>query len=181
MDVTIRFASNIPDEQETRRVRTSAGSLKTVAYGIADTVDKTGQLAMLDLFRPDFRGRSEEAVFAIFGRVDSSKGSARINRFLADHFIAEFSNQLGTFSDADIDVNDALRRTFLKMNKRLYDHLLAPSAARRKSSIASAYSDHPRNQQVHDLRKGADGTVVFLRGRTLYVANLGSSMAVISR
>lgn len=76
-------------------------------------------------------------------------------------------------------VPDALRRTFLELNRKLYLEL---SAFKRKNSQASStaasrsWGDDPALQ-----RTGASAVVVYFVDKTMYAANVGNAMAVVSR
>ena len=80
MDVTV--TSNIPEDDELRRVRTSLSEVNQMAYGIADTLGKKDVLGMLDVVVPEFRGRGDECIFAMFGRFDAVPLNNRLSKFL---------------------------------------------------------------------------------------------------
>ncbi|KAI0630147.1 hypothetical protein C8Q77DRAFT_1064053 [Trametes polyzona] len=177
MDVTIGMQTNIPEESEDRRVRTSMGDVNGVAYGIADTLgarDATDQLTMIDLVQPNFRGSPDEAVFAMFGRASYVASNNKLTKFLHDSFLRVFAEELARLSRGEC-IQDALRRAFLKLNKQLHDYLYATSGRKMSHVSASAM-----NQAVHD-KIGASGIVLYLVDRTLYIANAGNALAVISR
>lgn len=178
MDVTTTFESIIPDDTEDRRVRTSPSEVYKLAYGIADTLGQN--LSMFDLVHPNFRRRKNEAVFAMFGRASHISSSNKLSKFLHDNFPAVLHEQLAT---SDIihsnDVKDALRRAFLTLNKLLHDFLY--SRENRRPSTASATANIPTGVDYSSLRSGASGVVLYFVDRTLYAANSGNALAVISR
>ena len=90
MDVTTTFVTNIPDDNEDRRVRTSYSEVKKMAYGIADTLG--GNLSMFDLVQPMFRERRNEAIFAMFGRASHVGSNNRLSKYLHDHFLSVFAD-----------------------------------------------------------------------------------------
>lgn len=181
MDVTTTFATNIPDDNEDRRVRTSLSEVNKMAYGIADHLGGNDQLNMLDLVQPDFRGRDDEAIFAMFGLTQPSTGSNHLSKYLHDKFISVFTSQLDALDEAKKEcVSDALRRTFLRLNKDLHDELYNSAGMHRKMSQASNSSDSGSTVES-SVRSGASGIVVYLSGKTLYIANAGNALAVISR
>jgi adenylate cyclase len=183
MDVTTTFVPNIPDESEDRRVRTSVSVVNKMAYGIADNLGRDDSLKMLDLVQPEFMEKKDEAIFALFGRCQSTAGHNVLNKFLHDHFLTVFSSQL-TALDASKNetVPDAIRRSFLKLNKLLYDELYSLSSAGRKLSQASgSMVGKILGLEGSSLRCGASGIVLYLVDKTLYVANAGDALAVISR
>ncbi|KAJ4469519.1 adenylate cyclase [Lentinula aciculospora] len=198
MDVTITTTgqSVIPDEHEDRRVRTSESTVGGMAYGIADTLGRNDHLNMLDLvheFSSSSTHRKNEAIFAIFGRSQPPKAMPpgisgnKIAKFLRDNFVEVFNHQLaGLKKERAEGVPDALRRSFLKINQNLHDVLFsnriknsqAMQASSSGGSIAGPSAD------VHDAfvqRGGASGVVLYFRGKTMYVANAGNALAVVSR
>ncbi|KAI0644684.1 hypothetical protein C8Q79DRAFT_1001946 [Trametes meyenii] len=175
MDVTIGMQTNIPDESEDRRVRTSMADVNGMAYGIADTLGMTEHLTMIDLVQPNFRASHEEAIFAMFGRASHIASNNRLTKFLHDSFLRVFAEELAKLGPTSDDVPAALRRSFLKLNKLLHDYLYSTSGRKMSHVSASAM-----NQTIHD-KIGASGIVLYIVHRTLYVANAGNALAVISR
>lgn len=187
MDVTITTTGanatvDIPDENEDRRIRTSSSTVLGMSYGIADSIGKNDSLNMLDLVH-EFRDRKDEAIFAMFGRskppdfLPPGATPNRLAKFLHDRFIHVLLNQLETLKPSE-SVPDALRRTFLKLNQDLHDALYTHS---RKMSTASNPTRRLPIADPATLRSGAAGIVVYFVGKMMYVANVGSSLAVVSR
>ncbi|PCH35852.1 adenylate cyclase [Wolfiporia cocos MD-104 SS10] len=181
MDITATNGASIPDENEDRRVRISLSEVNGMGYGIADTLGVTEHLNMLDLVMPQFRGRNDEAIFAMFGRASPFGNNHFLNRYLQSHFLEVYTEELKrTVWDRGEDFRDALRRAFLKLNKHLHDYLFQNSSSRKMSSVSTSTS----NAALHDIastRSGASGIVMHLVSKTLYVANAGRSLAVLSR
>jgi adenylate cyclase len=181
MDVMITFLPNIPEETDERRVRTSQTEVNGMSYGIADTIGRDGYLTTLDLVVPQFGGRKDEALFAMFGLAQASPSNNVLLKYLHDNFASFLNEQLLQLKKPDQTgeqkegVPDALRRTFLKLNRQLHDKLYAPS---RKMSQVSGTTAHPQFDSSH--RQGASVIVVYVVGRTLYIANVGHAFAVIS-
>lgn len=179
MDVTTAFLPNIPEETEDRRVRTSLSEVNRMSYGIADNLGSTGYLTMFDLVQPEFRGHRDEAVFAMFGRSDAAQANNHLSKYLHDYFLQQFSTQLGQIDQAKNEtVPDALRRTFLRLNKQLHDTLYAGNSSSRKMSQVSASTAGATSFESY--RAGASGIVLYCVGKTMYVANAGDALAVIS-
>lgn len=188
MDVTIAAPTmNIPDESDDRRVRTSGSIVSGMAYGIADSLGKNEYLNMLDLVQ-EGRGRKDEAIFGMFGRAQPPKalppGASpnRLARFLRDHFVGVLDEQLAKLSPSQPHlggVPDALRRTFLKLNQDLHDSLF--SSPRKMSTVSASGGGGGLLADPVTLRSGASGIVLYFCGKTLYVANVGNALAVVSR
>ncbi|KAF5333017.1 hypothetical protein D9758_015183 [Tetrapyrgos nigripes] len=186
MDVTILTtgikAIGIPDEAEDRRVRTSESTVMDMAYGISDTLGKNDYLNMIDLVSEftDHNSRGRQAVFAMFGRSRFLKAmhpgvsGNRLSKFLHDKYTEVFRNQLESLKPED-GVIGALRRSFLKINQNLHDALFTG----RKQSHASGSGIE--NNEALVARGGASGVVLYFREKTMFVANAGNSLAVISR
>lgn len=183
MDVTTTFVPNIPDDNEERRVRTSLSEVNCMAYGIADHLGGSDYLNMMDLVQPNFRDSKEEAVFAMFGRAQPSTGSNRLSKYLHDKFLSVFTQQLYTLDKSKKEgVPDALRRSFLRLNKLLHDELYNSSGTGRKMSQVSTSSAGAASiLEQSPVRSGASGIVLYIAGKTMYVANAGNALAVISR
>ncbi|TFY77249.1 hypothetical protein EWM64_g6760, partial [Hericium alpestre] len=141
MDVTTTFAMNIPDDNEERRVRTSLSEVNSMAYGIADHLGRhRDYVSMFDLVQPAFRDRGE-AIFAMFGRAQASAEDSRISKYLHDNFTTLFQANLSALrEDRGETVKDALRRTFLKLNRVTHDFIFSGGTMPRKMSQASSSS-----------------------------------------
>ncbi|KAG1751292.1 uncharacterized protein EDB91DRAFT_598835 [Suillus paluster] len=182
MDVMTTFLDNIPEESDERRVRTSQTEVNGMSYGIADTIGRNGYLTTLDLVLPDLGEKKDEALFAMFGRTKACPGNNILSKYLHDNFASLFNEQLLQLKKdqkgGKEGVPDALRRTFLKLNRQLHDKLYSQPS--RKMSTVSASTAPPSGLDSSYIRQGASGIVVYVVGRTLYVANVGHALAVIS-
>jgi adenylate cyclase len=187
MDITLRIP--LPDESDDRRVRTSYSDVNNMAYGISDTLGKYEHLLLADMVVPSFRGKDTECLFGIFGAAYTMTPSviSRVPRFLAEYFSSIFADELAKLRPGET-VPDALRRSFLLLNKSCYDSLTSYESGGRKGSQAStgtsngfgnAGSVTPQNAAL--LRTGGSGIVAYIADRTLYVANAGLALAVVSR
>ena len=191
MDVTTNHAVNIPDDTEDRRVRTSVTLVNQLQYGIADTLGSLEYLSMFDLVQPAFRKSRDEAIFAMFGRSHASPHNTRVSKFLHDKFVQAFTEQLKALdSSKGESISDALRRTFLMLNRLTHDHLIsayATNARGRKMSQAShrsadaLFGMNAADAAVGAVSIGASGIVAYFRGHHLFVANAGNALAVMSR
>jgi adenylate cyclase len=191
MDVTTTLAVNIPDDTEDRRVRTSVTLVNQLQYGIADHLGNREYLSMFDLVQPTFREKRDEAIFAMFGRSHASPHNTHISKFLHDRFVSTFAEQLKALDLSKGESHpDALRRTFLKLNRLTHDHLFSAYSSNvsgRKMSQASHRSAGTLlgSDAVGNAGSassiGASGIVAYFRGHHLYVANVGNALAVMSR
>lgn len=189
MDVTMtangmNATVDIPDENDDRRVRVSSSTIAGMPYGIADALGRNEYLNMLDLVH-EFRDRPGEAIFAMFGRAQPPKAQHpsinpnRLAKFLHDKFVQVFTAQLDSLKpEAGEGVSDALRRAFLKLNQDLYDSLFTVT---RKMSQASSSGGVNIPTDPQTVRSGASGVVLYFVGKTMYAANVGNALAVVSR
>ena len=183
MDVTLRIPS-LPDESDTKRIRTSFSDINNMAYGISDMMGSTEQMAMFDMVIPNFRGKDNECLFGMFGRPAPTTPSGKVAKFLQESFASVLSQQLDELESYE-QITDAMRRSFLSANRQCFDYLTSV-AQERKRSVASfnsvddmfkAWSPGPTSL----FRSGASGAVVYLVDKTLYCANAGHALVVLSR
>ncbi|KAJ7106271.1 hypothetical protein C8R44DRAFT_942141 [Mycena epipterygia] len=145
-------STGIPEENDDRRVRTSSSLVNGMSYGIADTLGKNQLLNMLDLVH-EFRGLKKDAVFAMFGCTQPPKHLPA----------ATTSNCLAKY---------------LQENFEFHDTLFSPTRGMSPTSVTGA---NPVFADPSIVRSGASGIVVYILDKTMYVANVGNALAVISR
>ncbi|KAG0198384.1 cysteinyl-tRNA synthetase [Mortierella sp. GBA30] len=154
MDVTI--TDNVPDDTVERRVRTSSSTLHNMSYGMADTLGRGENLCIWDLVHPKFQTKEDEVLFGLFdGRSGQSHASCKMTSHLKDRFGAFFKIELERLEGSDTVVS-ALRRTFLGLDRELW-----PFA------------------QGEEGKGGASALVAYIKGVTLYSANVGDTIAVL--
>lgn len=189
MDITLRIP--LPDESDDRRVRTSFSDVNNMAYGISDTLGRFEHLLLADMVVPSFRGKDTECLFGVFGRAYTATPTVitRVPRYLAEWFPSIFAEELAQLAPGE-KVCDALRRAFLLLNKSCWENLTGsePGSGRKGSQASTAttngYPGGPTGvspQTAAMLRTGASGVVAYIADRTLYVANAGLALAVVSK
>ncbi|KAF9972519.1 cysteinyl-tRNA synthetase [Actinomortierella ambigua] len=157
MDVTI--TDSVPENSVDRRVRTSQSSLRNMSYGMADTLGDSDYLSMWDLVHPKFQTKEDESLFGLFdGRSKKYQGNCVVTNFLKDRFGTSLKIELEKMEGSDTVVS-ALRRTFLGLDRELWS--VAPED-RGRGGVASAL-------------------VAYIKGTTLYAANVGDTMAVLAK
>ncbi|WWC95139.1 hypothetical protein V866_001993 [Kwoniella sp. B9012] len=183
MDVTLRIPS-LPDESEQKRVRTSFSDINNMAYGISDMLGNNEHLGMFDLVVPNFRGKDDECLFGMFGRTTPTFNAGKIPKLLQELFAGQLVHHLGKLGK-DEDMGDALRRTFLYVNRALFESCFTPGTTRKGSAQSMASIDDmfrgwaPAVGSIY--RTGSSGAVVYLSGKTLHVGNVGDILVVVSR
>ncbi|KAF9356390.1 cysteinyl-tRNA synthetase [Mortierella sp. AD094] len=154
MDVTI--TDNVPDDNVDKRVRTSTSTLHNMSYGMADTLGDGENLCIWDLVHEKFQTKDDEVLFGLFdGRSGRSRSSCQLTSRLKDRFGDCFKIELEKLEGSDTVVS-ALRRTFLGLDRELW-----PLA------------------QSEGGRGGSSALVAYIKGSTLYSANVGDTIAVL--
>lgn len=178
MDVTLT-TSTIPEETEDRRVRTSASLAGSVAYGMADFLGKSEHLSIIDMIVPRLKPDNVETLVGMFDGQTKSTGGSRIAKYLHENFTPCFSAELKKVqADQQETPLDALRRTFLGLNKNMAASAYKSIDDReirqyRRGSPASKLL----NQE--DIDSGGVATVLYLNNMDLYAANVGDAQAIL--
>ena len=180
MDVTLTIPS-VPDQTDDRRVRTSGSLAGTMNYGMADSLGKNEHLSTIDMVVPKFRGHETETLLGMFDGQASSTGGSKLAKFLHENFSFHFEEELAKLKPQVENPSDALRRTFLALNKDLAtaasqtlderEHRI-PQLTHRGSISAQTLS-------ADDLNSGGVATVMFLDNLELYLANVGDAQAML--
>ena len=175
MDVTLTIPT-IPDQTEDRRVRTAASLSGSISYGMADTLGRTEHLSMIDMVIPKFQGRDMETVIGLFDGQESSIGGSKVAKFLQENFARTFIEELGKLRTAKPESPcDALRRTFLALNKELATAGQKSTDDRRRSHAVGA----AKMLNQDDMESSGVATILYLQNTDLYVANVGDAQAVL--
>lgn len=194
MDVTL-MTPMVPDQNENRRVRTYGSYVLGMGYGMADTLGKNDNLSSMDLVVEKFRGSEKEAIIGLFdGRMPANRSTGtisaagvleqtgnKISALMQESFASTFASELDMLESKGGDVPDALRRAFLSTNRNIGNTtLLEPEESTRPKHLNHA-SDVVRRLREQDRKTGTCATVVYIQNTKMYVANIGDSMAVLSR
>ena len=183
MDVTLTIPTT-PEPSEDRRIRLSASISGHINYGVADTIGRHDHLSTLDMVVPRFRGREEETLVGMFDGQALEHGGSRVAKYLQESFrgvlIEELSKLVGT-EDSPLD---ALRRTFLSLNRNMAQAASPTShqgpADPRLHSRGNHRSTSVCQSLLHeDLTSGGVATVLYLHQTDLYVANVGDAQAML--
>ncbi|KAI9846854.1 MAG: cysteinyl-tRNA synthetase [Sclerophora amabilis] len=177
MDVTLMVPS-IPDQTEDRRIRTSGSLAGYMTYGMADSLGRNEHLSQIDMLVPRYGGHEAETLLGMFDGQALSSGGSRVAKFLHENFGYHFSEEMSRLRIGTESPVDALRRTFLALNKDLATAAnqsveANPRQLAHRGSLASAVLSQD------DLNSGAVATVMFLQEMELYVANVGDAQAML--
>ena len=179
MDVTLTIHT-VPEENPDRRVRTSGTTVGTLKYGMSDSLGKHEHLSIEDLVVPRFRGHDTETIVGMFDGQSMSNAGSTVAKFLHENFAATFTEDLARLGEEE-SPQDALRRTFLSLNKSLATAAsqTLDGRSQRLPSIPHRGSISGQALSPDDLHSGGVATVMFLDNMELYVANVGDAQAML--
>lgn len=177
MDVTMMVPS-VPEQSEDRRIRTAGSAVGTMAYGMADSLGRNEHISTMDMVVPRFRSHDDEQVLGLFDAQPLAGGGSKIAKYLYDNFKNRFADELDRLRPHE-SPTDALRRTYLGLNKEL-------ATAATQSLDKTAFSTPQGQRSVpelgdDDLTSGSVATVLYLKEMELYVSNIGDAQALLIR
>lgn len=178
MDVTLTIPT-IPDETEDRRVRTSGSMVGSLAYGMADSLGRKDEhLSIIDMVVPRFNGQEAETLLGLFDGESLSNGGSKIAKYLHENFGSTFIQALAAVRETQTDtIEDALRRSFLSLNKDLATAATLHVEDRTLQTHRGSASKAVLSKE--DLNSGGVATVMYLTKMDLYIANVGNAQAII--
>lgn len=179
MDVTLT-TKTVPEEDEDRRVRTSASLAGSLMYGMADYLGNDDHLSIIDMMVPQLRHDDNmDTLVGMFDGQARSGGGSKVAKFLHENFTRYFVGELKKMKPEVDTPLDALRRTFLGLNRDM-------AAAASKNADEKDVRQHIRGSTAtakllnqDDLQTGGVATVLYLRDMDLYVGNVGDAQAVL--
>ena len=180
MDVTV-LNPLVPDQTEDRRVRTSGSLEGSLMYGMADTLGNNECLLTIDMIVPRFRGHEDELLMGLFdGTASTSTGGSKLAKYCHEYFMPCLAAELDQLDRSVETPVDALRRSFLNLNKELT--IIASSSREQKIRLPSkahrgAITTVPLSWE--DLETGAVATIVYIEGTQLYAANIGDAQGLL--
>lgn len=180
MDVTLTIPS-VPDQTDDRRVRTSGSLAGTMAYGMADSLGRHEHLSTIDMVVPKFRGQATETLLGMFDGQASSTGGSKLAKYLHENFSYHFTEELSKLKTPIETPADALRRTFLALNKDLATAAsqTVDEKEHRNGALSHRSSNAAQTLSADDLNSGGVATVMFLDDMELYMANVGDAEAML--
>jgi adenylate cyclase len=178
MDVTMMVPS-VPEQSEDRRVRTAGSAVGTMAYGMADSLGRNEHISTMDMVVPRFRSHDDEQLLGLFDAQPLAGGGSKIAKYLYDNFKNRFADELERLRPQETP-SDALRRTYLGLNKEL---ATAANQALDKNAFTSPSQQRGSVPELSDddLTSGSVATVLFLKEMELYISNVGDAQALLIR
>ncbi|KAL6935260.1 hypothetical protein ACO0R3_001234 [Hanseniaspora guilliermondii] len=182
MDVTLK-TSKIPDEAFNLRMRTSESKVNNMAYGVADYIGSRSFVNYRDNAVQRFRGKIDESLLMLIdGKNEISNSSNRLPKFLRDMYPEVLSRMLDKYGDdSEANIKNALRHSFLQLNKDLNSKAQETMNGHKSSNSSSVVSNSDECVSMIDLSSGAALTVVYIKDKMVYTANIGDTMAILSR
>lgn len=180
MDVTLTIPS-VPDQAPDRRVRTAGSIIGTsMPYGMADTLGRNEHLSTVDMVVPRFRGHEDETLIGLFDGQSLSSGGSRVAKYLHEKFKHYFSDELDKVKAGESPV-DALRRTYLGLNKDLATAAMAATNAREHPSTALVHRGSISAPELgeDDVNSGSVATVMYMHGMDLFMSNVGDAQGLL--
>lgn len=196
MDITLTIDS-VPEETENRRVRLSGSDISNLSYGQADTLGRHDHLSIIDVVIPRFQGRDDEILFGMFDGSEIVTGGSKVAKHLQDFFAEHIAVELKRLRK-DEGITSAIRRAFLSFNKELGAAVTPIPTKNDMDTTSTLLSSHrpsmvsqssnafqsayvPTTLNADDRNAGAAVCLVYLVGKRAYVANVGDSLAVLSK
>lgn len=179
IDVTLTTTS-VPEQNRDMRIRTTASELDSIGYGVSDSMGIRQTISTRDIFIQKFRGNENEVLFASFdGKGGSSTQGHKVSSMCKSLFASNFTEELNKISKDD-EIKDAMRKAFLTMNKEINGIL----AAKKSNSFSpnTKFKEEYSNLDLHeDGNSGCSVTVIYIKDKKLYTANVGDTEALLSR
>ncbi|KAI5958777.1 CYR1 [Candida margitis] len=178
IDVTLTTTS-VPEQSVDKRIRTTASELDNIGYGVSDTMGQRDYISNRDIFIQKFRGNEDEVLICSFdGKHGAPNQGHRVSLIARNMITKNFTDELAKINDDPDKVYIALRRAFLSFNKEINGILLA-----KKSHTFTPGLQYTKEQSelnlIDDSRSGASATVVYIKNKKLYCANIGDIEALL--
>ena len=179
MDVTLMIPT-IPDQTDDRRVRTSGSNVGSMAYGISDCLGNNEHLSTIDIVVPRLEGHDDETLIGLFDGLPLANGGSKIVKYLQENFERQFKLELKRKAPTETP-EDALRRTYLSLNKELGTWANQSYEAKERRGIHVPHRGSVITQTLsqEDLISGCAATVMYLHSMDLYVSNVGNAQAIL--
>lgn len=170
VDVTIT-SSLVPDQSKDLRIRTTSSELENIGFGVADWMGSREVVSNRDIFIQKFRGNEDELLIcSVDGRNGIGTHGHRISLITKSIIVTIFSDELNKMKP-DESVQDAIRKTFLALNKEINGTLSAM-----KNNCFTPNQRIPELNELDVFEDGSSGsavTLIYLKNKTLYTGNVG--------
>lgn len=178
IDVTLTTPS-VPEQSSEMRIRTTASESNNLGYGVSDSMGMREHVSSRDLFLQKFRGQEGEVLICSFdGKGELLTQGHKISALAKTLFVPAFTAELEKIK-SDSEIKDAIRKTFLSLNKEINGVF----AAKKNHSYTAPpmKKDHIELSLRDDSSAGCSITVIYIKDKKLYSANIGDIGALLSR
>lgn len=180
IDVTIT-SPYVPDHSFELRIRTTASELENVGYGVADSMGMREHVSNRDIFIQKFRGNEDEVLLCAFdGKRGTVDHSHRVSGIAKSLFVPTFTEELNKIRK-DEDIRDAIRKTFLAMNKYINGVLASKKKNNNHTPLNLPMAELDDLNLIDDAKAGCTVGIMYMKGKKLYVANTGDLEVLLSR
>lgn len=179
IDVTLT-TSSVPDQNTEMRIRTTASELDNIGYGVSDSMGVRDYVSSRDIFIQKFRGNENEVLFASFdGKGGAANQGHRVSAICKSMMAESFADELDKLKSSET-VEDAIRRTFLSLNKEVNGMLAAKNSNTftTNSALRTEFADI---NMTEDGNAGCSVTLIYIKDKKLYTANIGDTESLLSR
>lgn len=177
MDVTL-MTEKVPDQTEDRRVRTSGSTIGTMSYGMADSLGRNDHLSTWDYVVPRL-SHDDEMMIGLFDGVPQANSGSKVVKYLQENFRDFFEDEMKRRQPGE-SAGDALRRTYLALNKELAGWATSsPESKDRRAAHTHRGSTATQTLNMDDLHAGCVATIMYLDGMDLWISNIGDAQAVL--
>ncbi|CDK25685.1 unnamed protein product [Kuraishia capsulata CBS 1993] len=186
MDVTFTTDS-LPDQGANTRVRTTASQIGKFGYGISDTLAEDESLSIRDVVVERFRGNGDETLITIYDGKNhtDTKSGHKISKIIQETFDFHFAKELESVGTKEghvvKSVEDALRSAYLTMNTEINVLINKGESSTFTSAAAHRTTTTDELTMEEDALTGCCATILYIKGDTLYTANIGDTMGILAK
>lgn len=186
MDVTITTEA-VPDQSVGLRVRSTVSQLGKFGYGISDTLGDADALTSRDVVIEKFRGNRDEFLIALYdGKNSVTQGGDKISKIVQETFEIHFEGELKSVgqvskgSSQSKTIEDCMKCAFLAMNSEMNILINKDESSTFSSAAAHRTKTTDKLTMEEDGYSGCCATVIYIKGDSLYVANVGDIMGIMT-
>lgn len=186
MDVTITTEA-VPDQSVGLRVRSTVSQLGKFGYGISDTLGDADALTSRDVVIEKFRGNPDEFLIALYdGKNSVTQGGDKISKIVQETFEIHFEGELKSVgqvvngSPQPKTIEDCMKGAFLAMNSEMNILINKDESSTFSSAAAHRTKTTDKLTMEEDGYSGCCATIVYIKGDSLYVANVGDIMGIMT-
>ncbi|KAL6450405.1 CYR1 Adenylate cyclase [Candida maltosa Xu316] len=179
IDVTLTTA-NVQEQAVDFRLRTTGSEFDNYGYGVSDTLGLRDHVSSRDLFVQKFRGNENEVLLCAFdGKNGSPNQGHRISAVAKNIFVDNFTRELNEIKSDD-EIENALRKSFLSFNKEI-NGILTAKKNNSFTPMPKLSKESSELNLVDDANAGCAVSVIYIKDKTLYSANIGDTEALLCR